>query len=140
MNTNRMHRLVTVVAVVLNPATHPIQQLEPPAILDPVPVLKQIARFGVAQAFSVFARSIEISSNLLTELRLEIDKPEVVIRPDLEEYGLLDMVEVSELVERGEEAAEAALDALHKAVSWQGRLAQRVGLYNRFARKKANES
>jgi NTE family protein len=120
-----------VVAVVLTPEPHRIEQLEIPAVFGPVPVLKQIARFRVAQAFNVFARSIEISSHILTELRLEIDQPEVVIRPDLEGFGLLDDADVGELVERGERAAEAALDELHRAVSWQGRLAQRLGVYKR---------
>ncbi|MBN2500066.1 MAG: patatin-like phospholipase family protein [Anaerolineales bacterium] len=120
-----------VVAVVLTPETQPIEHLEPPTIFDPVPVLKQIARFRVAQAFNVFARSIEISSHILTELRLEIDKPEVIIRPDLSGYGMLDDAVVSELVKLGEEAAEIALDDLHRAVSWQGRLAQRLGVYTR---------
>jgi hypothetical protein len=44
---------------------------------------------------------------------------------------MLDDVAVGELVKLGEKAAEAALDDLRRAVSWQGRLAQRLGVYKR---------
>jgi NTE family protein len=121
-----------VVAVALSSPIDPVAELDSINIFEPIPVLKQIARFRVAQAFNVFVRSVEISGNIMTRMRLEIDKPEVCIFPDVGEYGTLQEVDVREVVQRGEQAAEDALDDLHRAVSWRGNLARKFGIYDRL--------
>ena len=92
------------------------------------PILKRITRFRFAQALTVFLRSQDISGRLLTELRLQIDKPDVIIRPDVFGVGVLDKVKVADIVKFGEEAAELELDNLIKAVRWDNRLKKLIGL------------
>lgn len=96
--------------------------LSPPKFLGPEPLLRQIARLRVAQAFSIFMRSVEIGSCALAELRLKIDKPEVLIRPEVAAIGLLDTVDVLEVANLGERAAEKALPELQAAFKWSARL------------------
>jgi predicted acylesterase/phospholipase RssA len=85
-------------------------------------MLKPIARLRVAQALNVFLNSIEIGGRGLTELRLKIDQPDVIIRPDVTEIGLLDKVDVAEVASKGEQAAQAALPEIRQAASWRGGL------------------
>jgi len=116
-----------VVAVVLS---KPIEEAEhilsPVRLFDHDPLLKYITRLRVAQAFNYFINAIEIGSRNMTELRLKVDKPDVIIRPDVENIGLLDKVCIADVARKGEIAAEQALPALKQAVSWQGQLQRRL--------------
>lgn len=112
-----------VVAVVLTDITpEPGSILDPPDILNVNPLLREIARLRIAQAFNVFLRSISIGSRNIALLRLQIDNPEVIINPELSEIGLLDHVDIIDLVRRGRSAAEEVLPELVKANRWSQRL------------------
>lgn len=100
--------------------------LTPPKFLAPEPLLRQIARLRVAQAFSIFLRSVDIGSCAMAELRLKIDQPEVLIRPAVAAIGLLDTVDVAEVAKLGEQAAENALPDLQAAFRWTARLRRRL--------------
>lgn len=111
-----------VVAVVLTaPPKQPIVALEPPNFMVANPVIRQIARLRVAQAFNIFVHSVEIASCWMTEMRLEIDKPDVIVRPNVQEFGLLEQVDVIELAMRGEQELELQLPSLHRKSSWFAR-------------------
>ena len=76
-----------VVAVVLsNLDPEPLKIMESLPFLPDIPLLRQITRLRVAQAFNVFMHSIDISSQYLTTMRLKIEQPEVVIQPAAERY------------------------------------------------------
>ena len=96
--------------------------LTPPKFLAPEPLLRQIARLRVAQAFNIFLRSVDIGSCALAELKLKIDRPEVLIRPPVAAIGLLDPVDVAEVAKLGEQATEEAIPDLLAAFSWSARL------------------
>ena len=113
-----------VVAVVLTSKPRPQEQFPSPIVNSAHPILKPISRLRVAQAFEIFLRSIDIGMSAITELRLEIDKPDVVIRPAVDHLGILEHVNVPEVVKLGEQAAEAALPALQKVVSWRGKFSR----------------
>jgi NTE family protein len=55
---------------------------------------------------------------MMTELRLEIDRPDVIIRPDVHKYGLFDAVSPKELIRAGYLAAKDAVPEIRKALSW----------------------
>jgi hypothetical protein len=59
---------------------------------------------------------------MLTELRLKLDAPEVIVRPDVEGIGLLDKVDVHKVIRMGEEAMDAVLPELRQATSWSNRV------------------
>jgi NTE family protein len=92
----------------------------------PAPILGGLSRLRLTQAFEIFIQSVEIGQRMVTELRLEVDEPEVIIRPAVSNIGLLDRVDVHELIRLGDEAAEAVLPDLARAVSWTGRVGRRL--------------
>lgn len=117
-----------VVAVVLNdPIDLPVRaySIPVPGIL-PRPIAERIARISLAQSLDIFLRSVDISSRTVAHLRLALDKPEVIIRPDVHEFSLLDKVVIADLAKRGEQAVEEALPQLKRAVSWTSRISRRV--------------
>lgn len=114
-----------VVAVVLSPAPQRRHNLPVPGFANNLPVLRQIARLRVAQAFDIFLRSVDISIIGITEARLQLDKPDVVIRPPVGHIGYLEKVDVREVIRLGEQAAEEALPEIHRALSWPQTLRRR---------------
>jgi len=117
-----------VVAVVLSPLVEATGSLIhiPLPIKIPGPIVERLTRMRLAQAFNIFLQSTEASGRMLTRLRLQVDDPEVVIRPDVGGIGLFDKVDVHKIVRIGELAADAALPDLKRAVSWTRRLERRV--------------
>jgi NTE family protein len=92
-------------------------------------ILNRIARLKVAKALEIFLHSIEIGTSSITEIRLQLDKPEVIIRPSVGHIGYLDQVKVSEVVRLGEVATGKVLPELHKVVSLRGRLSRLIKRY-----------
>jgi NTE family protein len=88
----------------------------------PKPILDRIANLRYAQAFDIFLRSVDISNRAVAEYRLMVDKPDVIIRPQVLSVQLLDHVDVREVARRGEEAVEVVLPELRRMVSWKSRL------------------
>ncbi|MEK6255775.1 MAG: hypothetical protein N2C13_00480, partial [Chloroflexota bacterium] len=125
-----------VVAVVLTQKSDYESHQTDDVSYHPIPVLQRLNRWRLAQAFNNFIRSVDISSRLLAELRLEIDKPEVIIRPNVSHIGLLDWVEVHEVFKLGEQAAQAAMPEIRSATSKLGRLSRRFGLDRILPRSK----
>lgn len=92
----------------------------------PAPLVARISTLRIPKAIDVFLRSIEIGNRQIAELRFQIEKPEVVIRPAVSGVGLLDHVDVHEIVNSGEAAAQDALPELRRLASWPSRLRRRV--------------
>lgn len=117
-----------VVAVVLNaPMDRPVRgyTLPVPGIL-PRPIVERLARMTLAKSLDIFLRSVDVSSRALSYYRLELEKPDVIIRPAVHDFGLLDKVVVADLVQLGELAVEKVLPQLKRAVSWRNRLAKKL--------------
>ncbi len=86
----------------------------------------RLGNWRVAKALDIFMRSIEIGGRQIAELRLQIEKPEVVIRPQVTDIGVLERVDVHEVVKLGEEAALAQLPELMRSMTWSAGLGRRV--------------
>ncbi len=86
----------------------------------------RLGNWRVAKALDIFMRSIEIGGRQIAELRLQIEKPEVVIRPQVTDIGVLERVDVHEVVKLGEEAALAQLPELMRAMTWSAGIGRRV--------------
>lgn len=63
---------------------------------------------------------------MLTELRLKIDTPDVIIRPEVGHIGLLDKVDVHEIVRLGEEAVTPHIGQLKRVAGWPSNLNRRI--------------
>lgn len=117
-----------VVAVVLTQLSDPYTGVPVPHISRPAAVISYLSKLRVAQALDVFLRSMDISGRLLTELRLEVDNPDVIIRPNLGGIGLLDRVNIEEVIRCGEVAVEEGLAELKRVVGWPYRAAKYLGI------------
>jgi NTE family protein len=119
-----------VVAVVLTvPLGLPAQSWNIP-LPDYLPhrIAERIGRLRYAQALDVFMRSIDIVDRAMTEYRLEVDKPDVIIRPQVTDIDILERVDVHQVARKGEEAVEAVLPELKKLFTWQYRLRRALGV------------
>ena len=117
-----------VVAVILNdPIDKPLNpySLPVPSIVPKV-FVERISRISLAQSLDIFLRSVDASSRYVAHLRLQVDKPEVIIRPDVHHINLLDNVTIEEVAQLGEEALEKALPDLKRKTAWLARLNRRV--------------
>lgn len=114
-----------VVAVALNPpraewSRIPQFNMIPTSVPLPIPppIVEGFARMRIGQAFQLFLQSTDITARMVTELRMEVDKPDVIVRPEVHQYGLLDNVEPGTLIDAGSHAAELALPQIQRALSW----------------------
>ena len=117
-----------IVAVVLNdPMDKPVRTyaIPMPHIL-PQSIVDRITRMSFAQSLDIFMRSVDVSSRAVAHFRLELDKPDVIIRPAVHEISLLDKVVVADVAQLGEQAVEAVLPQLKRAVSWSARIGKKL--------------
>ena len=105
-----------VVAVTLSasPGSPPSQSGSP---LSNLPGSRVLTRLRVGEALQVFSRSLEISSRLFSDLRLQLDRPEVIVRPEVADIGILDTPDAAPLIEAGRQAMASGLAALE---GWYG--------------------
>ena len=119
-----------VVAVVLTtPMGVPAQAWEIP-LPDYIPrnLLGRLSKMRYTQALDVFLRSLDMVTRAVTEYRLEVDKPEIIIRPQVTDIDILEHVDVHEVVRKGEEAVEALLPELYELFAWQNRIRRAIGV------------
>lgn len=117
-----------VIAVALQPATEDWGSVPEANIIEtaplPIPssILHGFTHLRIGQAMRIFAQSMDINSRMVAELRLKIDRPDVIIRPDVVRFGIFEMVNPDILVKIGVQAATIRLDEIQKAVSWRGKV------------------
>jgi NTE family protein len=111
-------------AVILSPAVPRIASKATQAlpIPGPKPLVETIARMRLSQALNIYMRSMEVSGQATTELRLLTDQPDVIIRPDLVGIGLIDKVDPLKLIAAGERAVVQALPELRRS----GRISAKI--------------
>jgi NTE family protein len=90
-----------------------------------------LSKMRYASVWDIFSRSLDITSRAMTQYRLEVDRPEVIIRPQVFDIDTLDIVDVREIARRGEVAAEAALPQLRGLYTLRNRWRRTIGAYNR---------
>ena len=90
----------------------------------PSPIIEQFSKMRIGQAAKIFSRSMDITSHMVAELRLQIDLPDVLIRPDVERLSILDKVYPKELISIGEAAVENAIPILKQALSWPNQISR----------------
>ena len=119
-----------VVAVVLNERIGaPAQSWNIP-LPEYVPqvLLNRIGRLRYAQALDVFLRSSDIVSRAVAQYRLEVDQPEIIIRPQVSDIDILERINVRDVVRRGEQAVDSSLPELKRMFAWQNRLRRAIGV------------
>lgn len=111
-----------VVAVVLSPRVESWSAPHPPRLLGSLPLVGRLSQLRVAKSLEIFLRSVDLAGCYMTDMRLRLDPPDVVIQPDVAGFGLVDKIDPLEVIRRGEDAARQKLPALLEMRSWRNRL------------------
>jgi NTE family protein len=115
-----------VVAAVLSPARESWREARGPGLAGILPAAQVLFRLRPGQAIQVFQDYMELTSRTYTETRLEIDRPEVIVRPEVWRVGLFDEPSVAEMIGFGERAMEQQLPSLRQQFTLPRRLARMV--------------
>ncbi|MBI9049501.1 MAG: patatin-like phospholipase family protein [Anaerolineaceae bacterium] len=107
-----------IIAVCLTPApagwAHMPPLINPPANPFTKPILDQFSKLRISRAFNIFSRSMETTARMLAELKMQIDHPDIILRPKVDQIGLLDAVSVDDLIQKGEDAVTSSLKEINQ--------------------------
>ena len=118
-----------VVAVILHQAPKDWSGEEIPfplPIPGPAPIVDRLAKLRPVQAFKIFARSIDVSSKHLTQLSIKLYEPEVVIKPRVGHIGLLQNINIEEMIQEGIRATEETMSQIKSEAYWFKRIQRKV--------------
>jgi len=76
----------------------------PPYVPIPHFMVDQLNQLRLGQAMHVFIDSMEIMVNTVAELRLKLEKPDVIIRPNVHKFTMFDKVDIDEMILLGEQS------------------------------------
>jgi len=123
------------VAVCLHPIPQDWQTLISPSLPItanlPSIVIEQFSRLRIARAVNVFTKSIDITSRMLAEIRMQIEQPDVILRPDVFRFSLLEIVDPCDLILAGETVVEHSLKILEKSSAFPNNILRRLKPKNR---------
>jgi NTE family protein len=90
----------------------------------PVPdfIMQHFNQLRLSQAMKIFVDSSDITSNMIAELRLRIEKPDVLLHPKIYKYSIMDQVDVDEAIAYGEKAVKESLSEINASFSAYKRL------------------
>lgn len=118
-----------VVAVMLHklPPDHPEDEVSLPiSIPGPSSIIERFNQLRPVQAFKIFSQSMEVASKHLTDLSMQLYKPEVIIAPPVGHIGLLQTIEPEELIRAGIAAAEEVLTEIEAQANWMKKIQRQV--------------
>jgi NTE family protein len=92
----------------------------------PAPIVEYLAKLRISQAMNIFLAGMEATASMLTQLRLQVEKPEIILRPDVSSFGVLDNVDPNELVALGEKAVTDALPQIKETLGWSKSIKRRL--------------
>ena len=94
----------------------------PPYVPIPQIFVEQLNQLRLGQAMHVFIDSMEIMVNTVADLRLKLEKPDVIIRPEVHKFTMFDKVDVDEMIYLGSQAVLESAKEIESAFSVSNRL------------------
>lgn len=76
----------------------PKHTLVPPAVVDTVLQLR------LGQALRIFIDSLDMMTNMVAELRMKVEKPDLIIRPEIKQFPMFSNADPAELIALGKKA------------------------------------
>ncbi len=90
-------------------------------------LVDRFSRMRYGLALDVYLRSMDIAGRAMTDYRLQLDHPDVIIRPKVGNIDTLDIINVREVVKIGEEAVEEVLPQLRQKFTLRKRIRRALG-------------
>lgn len=109
-----------IVAIALHTKPENYSPYESLAIIPdkfPEALLERISKSRFGEPLRAMSAGIELGSDRLTELTLDSSKPDVLVKPVVGQFAMLQKVDPSELFDEGYRAMEAELETLKEAFS-----------------------
>ncbi len=98
----------------------------PIPIPGPTSIIERLSQLRPIQALKIFTRSMEVTSTHLTELSMQLYKPEVIILPRVGHIGLLQEIDVGEMIQAGIDATEEVIHEIKSEANWMKRMQRKV--------------
>jgi NTE family protein len=98
----------------------------PVPIPGPSSIVERLIKLRPVQAFKIFTRSMEVTGKHLTELAMELYRPEVIIAPRVGHIGILQNINSDELIQAGIDATEETMSKIKAEANWMKRLQRQV--------------
>ena len=90
-------------------------------------LVDRFSRMRYGLVLDVVLRSMDITNRAVTEYRLEVDKPDVIIRPQVGNIDTLDIINVREVIKIGEQAVDEVLPKLKQKFTLRKRIRRALG-------------
>ena len=89
-------------------------------VIEPIPepIIDRLTKTRIGESLKNLNVGVELSTDRLAELNMEITKPDVIVRPIVGHYGMLQKVDPTKLFDEGYRAMEEQLPALAEAFSF----------------------
>lgn len=88
------------------------------------PVVQRFRKSNLSVTFKIIMEAVAASSAQLSELRMELDRPDIIIRPDVANIGMLDHVDVLDVIQLGADATNQQIEAILRPIG----LLERLGI------------
>jgi len=72
---------------------------------------------------------MDLTGQMLMDMQLRLEKPEVIIRPKLGPIGIVDRVDIPMLIRAGELAAQEALPEIQRVLSWRSQILRKLSKF-----------
>lgn len=124
-----MPKLPVIAVVLTRPMGLPAQTWNIP-LPEYVPhlLVERLSKLRYTQALDVYLRALDVVTRAITEYRLQVDKPEIILRPRVTEIDILERVDVRVVARRGDEVVEENLSEIKELFAWQNRLRRAIGV------------
>lgn len=80
-------------------------------------IIDRVTKTRIGESLDIMNKGIELGSDRLTELSIEVGKPDVLVRPLVGQYSSLQKVDPTELFDEGYRAMESQLPALVESLT-----------------------
>ncbi|MDY6846434.1 MAG: patatin-like phospholipase family protein [Chloroflexota bacterium] len=98
----------------------------PISIPGPSSIIDRLTNLRPVQALKIFSRASEVSSQHLSELSMRLYKPEVIITPRVGHIGMLQNINVEEMIQAGLDATDDVLNQIESEANWMKKLQRKV--------------
>lgn len=92
----------------------------------PHQIMDRIEKLRPVQAFKIFSRSTDVTSQHLTKLSIQLYQPEIIIQPCVGHIGVLQKIDTDEIIQAGIDATETAIQAIKSETNWIKKIQRKV--------------